>query len=130
MSKSINLDDIKCWIRPYETSKADDMLKIKKLLEENENNSRILVLGAKLNPGEVHQAHYHNNETVIVYGLRGNVIATIDGKDVEVRPNTLVYIPPNSIHRFVNNSNQEWECLAFAIGPKHKSLGNVWVNHR
>ncbi len=130
MSKSINLEDIKCWIRPYETSKADDMLKIKKLLEENEKNSRILVLGAKLNPGEVHQAHYHNNETVIVYGLRGNVIATIDGKDVEVRPNTLVYIPPNSIHRFVNNSNQEWECLAFAIGPKHESLGNVWVNHR
>ena len=127
MSKSINLDDLKYWVRAYEKSKPDDMLKIKKLLEENEGNYRVLVMGAKLNAGDVHQAHYHNNDAVIVYGLKGNAIATIDGKDVEVGPNTLVYIPPKSVHRFTNNSNKEWECIALAIGPKDIPLENVWI---
>jgi quercetin dioxygenase-like cupin family protein len=128
VSKSVNLDDVRNWVRAYEKSKPDDMLKIKKLLEENEGDYRVLVIGARLNPGEVHQAHYHNNEAVIVYGLKGNAVATIDGKDVEVGPNTLVYIPPKSVHRFANNSNEEWECIALAIGPKNVTLENVWVS--
>lgn len=65
MSKSIKLDDVKNWVRVYENSHPDDMLQIKKLLEENELDCRILVIGARLNPSDVHQAHYHNNETVI-----------------------------------------------------------------
>jgi len=128
VSKSINLDDVKEWVRAYEKSKPDDMLVIKKLLEENEGNYRVMIIGAKLNPGDVHQAHYHNHEAVIVYGLKGNAVATIDGEDVEVGPNTLVYIPPKSVHRFVNNSNEEWQCIALAIGPKDVPLENVWVS--
>ena len=128
MSKSINLDDVKNWVRAYEKSNPDDMLKIKKLLEEREGNYRVLVIGAKLNPGDVHQAHYHNNETVIVYGLKGKAIAIIDEKEIEVGPNTLVYIPPKSVHRFANNSDKEWECVALAIGSKDLPLENVWIN--
>ncbi|MEM2759191.1 MAG: cupin domain-containing protein [Nitrososphaerales archaeon] len=128
MSKSINLDDVKDWVRAYEKSNPADMLKIKKLLEESGDTHKILVISAKLDPGEVHQAHYHNNEVVIVYGLKGRAIASIDGKDIEVVPNTLVYIPAKSIHRFANNSNEKWECLALAIGAKDHPLENIWVN--
>jgi quercetin dioxygenase-like cupin family protein len=128
VSKSINLDDIKIWTRAYEKSNPSDLLKIKKLLEENEMNCKVLVIGAKLNPGDVHQPHYHNHESVIVYGLKGTAIATIDGKEIEVLPDTLVYIPPKSIHSFANRSDKEWECVALAIGPKDMPLENVWIN--
>ncbi|MFQ5941438.1 MAG: cupin domain-containing protein [Nitrososphaerales archaeon] len=128
MSKSINLDDVRDWVRAYEKSKPDDMLEIKKLLEQKESSYRLLVIGAKLNPGDVHQPHYHNNEAVIVYGLTGQAVATIDGRDVVVSPNTLVYIPPKSVHRFANNSNKVWECIALAIGQKDSAIENVWIN--
>lgn len=128
MSESINLDDVKEWVRAYEKSNPSDMLKVKKLLEKVESNYRILVIGARLNPGDVHQAHYHNNETVMVYGLKGKAVATIDGKDVKVLPNTFVYIPPRSVHRFANNFDEVWECIAIAVGSRDAPLENVWIN--
>jgi quercetin dioxygenase-like cupin family protein len=128
MSNSINLDDVKEWTKAYEETMPGDMLKIKKLLEETNGNSRILVIGAKLDPGDVHQPHYHDNATVIVYGLKGIAIATIDGRELEVRPNTLIYIPPKAIHKFVNKSREVWECIAVAIGPKDLPLENMWIS--
>jgi len=126
--KSINLDDLKEWFKAYEKSNPSDMLRIKKLLDENIDSCNLLVIGAKLEPGDVHQAHYHEHETVIVFGLRGKAVATVDGKDIEVTQDTLVYIPPMIVHKFANNSEQAWECVAIAIGPKDAKLENIWVN--
>lgn len=127
-AKSIKLNDSKEWVRIYEKSNPSDMLKIKKLLDESLDICNILVIGAKLEPGDVHQAHYHKHEAVIVYGLRGKAVATVDGKDIEVTPDTLVYIPPMAVHKFVNNSEQIWECIAMAVGSKGIKLENIWLN--
>jgi quercetin dioxygenase-like cupin family protein len=127
-AKSIKLDDLKEWLRVYEKSNPSDMLKIKKLLDESLDSCNILVIGAKLEPGDVHQAHYHTHEAVIVYGLRGKAIATINDKEIEVAPDTLVYIPPMAVHKFANNSKQVWECVAMAVGPKGVKLENIWIN--
>jgi len=127
-AKSIKLYDLKGWIRVYEKSNPSDMLKIKKLLDESLDSCNVLVIGAKLEPGDVHQAHYHKHETVIVYWLRGKAVATVDGKELEVAPDTLVYIPPMVVHKFANNSEQVWECVAMAVGPKGVKLENIWLN--
>jgi len=126
--KSIKLDDLKEWTRVYEKNNPNDMLKIKKLLEESFDSYDVLVIGAKLDPGDVHQAHYHKHEIIIVYGLRGKAIATVDGREIEVTPDTLVYIPPMAVHKFANNSEQVWECVAIAVGPRGVKLENIWVN--
>jgi len=126
--KSISLHDLKQWLRVYEKNNPDDMLKIKKLLDEDLDACNILVIGARLEPGDVHQPHYHKHETVIVYGLRGKADATIGEKEIEVSPDTLVYIPPTVVHKFVNKTEQVWECVAMAIGPKGIELENVWIN--
>jgi quercetin dioxygenase-like cupin family protein len=126
-ARSIKLDELK-WSRAYEKSNPSDMLKVKKVLDENLEKSRVLFIGARLEPGDVHQPHYHKYETVLVYGLRGTAIATIDGSDIEVGPDTFVYIPPMAVHRFANISNEIWECVAMAIGPKDSRLENVWIN--
>jgi quercetin dioxygenase-like cupin family protein len=126
-AKEIKLDDLKEWIRIYEKSNPTDMLKIKKLLDENLNTCNLLVIGAKLEPGDEHQAHYHKHETVIVYGLRGKAVATVDGKEIEVAPDTLVYIPPMAVHKFANKSKNVWECVAVAVGPKGIKLENIWL---
>jgi len=127
-AKSIKLYDLKEWIRVYEKSNPSDMLMIKKLLDESLDSCNVLVIGAKLEPGDVHQAHYHKHETVIVYGLRGKAVATVDGKEIDVAPDTLVYIPPMVVHKFTNNSEQAWECVAIAVGPKGIRLENIWLN--
>lgn len=127
-AKSIKLDDLKEWVRVYEKSNPSDMLKIKKLLDEGLGICNVLVIGAKLEPRDVHQEHYHKHETVIVYGLRGKAVATVDNMEIEVSPDTLVYIPPMTVHKFANNSEQVWECVAMAIGPKGIELENIWVN--
>lgn len=127
-AKSIKLDDLKEWFKVYEKSNPSDMLKTKKLLDESLDSCNLLVIGAKLEPGDVHQAHYHKHETVIVYGLRGKAVAIVDGKEIEVLQDTLLYIPPMAVHKFVNNSEQVWECVAIAVGPKDTKLENIWIN--
>ena len=127
-AKSVKLDDLKEWLRVYERNNPNDMLKVKKLVDESLDSCNLLVIGAKLEPGDVHQAHYHKHETVVVYGLRGKAVATLDGKEIEVKPDTLVYIPPMVVHKFANNSEQAWECVAIAVGPKGVKLENVWLN--
>lgn len=126
--KSISLHDLKQWLRAYEKSNPDDMLKVKKLLDEDLDACNILVIGARLEPGDVHQPHYHKHEIVIVYGLRGKADATIGDKEIEVWPDTLVYIPPMVVHKFANKTEQAWECVAMAIGPKGVELENIWIN--
>ena len=49
-------------------------------------------------------------------------------QEFEVAPDTLVYIPPMAVHKFTNNSEQAWECVAMAVGPKGIKLENIWLN--
>jgi quercetin dioxygenase-like cupin family protein len=126
--KSASLHDLKGWLRAYEKSNPDDMLKVKKLLDEDLDVCNILVIGARLEPGDVHQPHYHKHETVIVYGLRGKADATVGQKEIEVWPDTLVYIPPMVVHKFANKTEQVWECVGMAVGPKGVELENIWIN--
>ncbi len=127
-AKNIRLDDLKEWIRLYEGSNPSDMLKVKNLLDQTLGMCNVLVIGARLEPGDIHQPHYHKSEAVIVYGLRGSAVATVDGKEIKVTPDTLVFIPPMAVHQFVNNSKLVWECVAMAIGPKDTKLENIWIN--
>ena len=46
--------------------------------------------------------HYHVNRESVYIGVEGRAKATIDGKDIIIEPNTVVFIPPGEKHRLEN----------------------------
>ena len=80
-------------------------------------------------------AHIHDKEEEVVYCLEGKGEIIIDGKPEEIKPGTVVFMPPGSLHS-VNNTGDEMIKLLFAFSPAAK-IGayknynsNKPVNHK
>lgn len=58
---------------------------------------RMIVGLMRMKAGTGAEAHSHPNEQWI-YVLEGTFRATIEGKDVEVKPGSVLYIPANAVH--------------------------------
>ena len=63
--------------------------------------------------------HIHNNEEEVIYCLEGNGEAVIDGKNMKIKPGTVVYFPPGSLHS-INNTGKETIKLLFMFSPSAK----------
>lgn len=113
------------WIHPYKDHPTD-RLKIKLILNEKIKGNRIAGLEARIESGDVHQLHIHENEYVLVYSLKGKCVVTVGRKTRTVLPNTMIFIPPKVPHRFYNKFSSPWEGIAFAIGTKTK-IKNIWM---
>lgn len=113
------------WIYPAEDHPTD-RLKIRLLLDEKIKGKRLVALEAKIDPGKVHRLHVHQDEYVIVYSIKGHCLATIGKSSSIIKPNTIIFIPPNVPHRFENNTKKVWKAVAFVIGSKSK-IKNIWM---
>jgi quercetin dioxygenase-like cupin family protein len=114
------------WDHPYKKEHPTDKLKIRLMLNEKIKGERIVGLEARIEAGQVHQLHTHENEYVLVYSLKGKCQVTVGDKIKTVSPHTMIFIPPKVPHRFHNKSSSAWEGIAFAIGTKSK-INNVWM---
>lgn len=114
------------WIHPYKKEHPTDQLKIKLLLNEKISGSRIVGLKAKIESGNTHQLHIHENEYVLVYSLKGKCLVMIGDIRRIILPDTMIFIPPRVPHRFYNKYSMPWEGIAFAIGTRSK-INNVWM---
>lgn len=54
-------------------------------------------------PGRVLETHVHEEEDDAFYILEGEMIFTVEGKDVPAPPGTFVLVPPETEHAFRNN---------------------------
>lgn len=70
-------------------------------------------------PGKHAPGHIHNGEEEVVYCLEGTGELVIDGKVEKIRPGTVVYIPPKSLHS-VNNTGKKTIKLLFIFSPSVK----------
>jgi quercetin dioxygenase-like cupin family protein len=114
------------WSHPYKKEHPTDKLKIKPMLNEKIKGDRIVGLKARIESGQVHQLHTHQNEYVLVYSLSGKCIVRVGAKTRVISPHTMVFIPPKVPHRFHNKFSSAWEGIAFAIGTRSK-IKNVWM---
>lgn len=114
------------WTYPYKKEHPTDKLKIKLMLNEKIRGDRIVGLKARIESGQVHQLHTHENEYVLVYSLSGKCLVTVGKSKKIVLPDTMIFIPPKIPHRFYNKFSTPWEGIAFAIGTKSK-IYNVWM---
>src|SRR5512143_3901801 len=66
-------------------------------------------------------AHSHDHYEETIYGVRGVLTWTVQGKPIDVGPGEALCIPRGAVHRFDNNSDQEAMALCVitpaAIGP-------------
>jgi quercetin dioxygenase-like cupin family protein len=114
------------WVYPYKKEHPSDKIKIKLILNEKIKGDRIVGLKARIEAGQVHQLHTHENEYVLVYSLSGKCQVTVGTRVRVVSPHTVIFIPPKIPHRFHNKFSSAWEGIAFAIGTKSK-INNIWM---
>jgi quercetin dioxygenase-like cupin family protein len=114
------------WIHPYQKEHPTDKLKVKLMLNERIKGNRIVGLKARIESGQIHQLHTHQNEYVLVYSLKGKCLVTVGNSTKIVFPNTMIFIPPKIPHRFYNKYSYPWEGVAFAVGTKSK-IKNIWM---
>jgi quercetin dioxygenase-like cupin family protein len=56
--------------------------------------------------------HYHESWDEAVYGLAGEMLFTVDGKDVPVRPGETLFIKRGIVHGFRNETSSPATCLS------------------
>jgi quercetin dioxygenase-like cupin family protein len=80
----------------------------------------VMVPGAQRLAAPAH-SHEHYEETI--YGLRGVLTWTVDGKQIDVGSGQALCIPRGAVHRFDNNGKQDATALCLitpaAIGPQY-----------
>lgn len=68
-------------------------------------------------------AHSHDHYEETIYGVRGVLTWTVDGKPIDVGPGQALCIPRGAVHRFDNNGEQNATALCIitpaAIGPQY-----------
>ena len=68
-------------------------------------------------------AHSHDHYEETIYGLRGVLTWTVDGKRIDVGPGQALCIPRGAVHRFDNDGSEDTKVLCVAtpaqIGPQY-----------
>ena len=93
----------------------------------NKNNSKIYELTEKfptygnfsaayfeLPPNESDKKHYHPNMDETYFIVKGEATVLIDDETKRVRSGDLIFIPRNSVHCMINDSQEMLEFVAFS----------------
>ena len=83
---------------------------------------RMIVGLMRMNAGTGAEPHSHPNEQWI-YILEGTFRATIDGKQIDDKPGSVVYIPANTIH--AGKATPEADVLFFTVKDASHSLHGI-----
>jgi quercetin dioxygenase-like cupin family protein len=83
---------------------------------------RMIVGLMRMTAGTGAEAHSHPNEQWI-YILEGTFRATIDGKQFDAKPGSVVYIPANTIH--AGKATPEADVLFFTVKDASHSLHGI-----
>ncbi len=79
---------------------------------ENPGGAQISLGIFRFKPGKYSAPHVHDNEVEIYFTTAGRGKVVIGGRDYEVKPGTIAYIPPGVEHQPVNDGDGDWEFLA------------------
>jgi quercetin dioxygenase-like cupin family protein len=92
-----------------------------KLLASSETiGCKNLCAGVSFFPAGQHApGHIHEKEEEVIYCLEGVGEALIDNNNYEIKPGTVVYFPPGSLHS-IDNTGKETIKLLFMFSPAAK----------
>ncbi|MCY4402821.1 MAG: cupin domain-containing protein [Candidatus Poribacteria bacterium] len=77
------------------------------LIEPNIQNTKHLTMGLEeIDPDSEIPIHSHSKEEEVIFVFAGKGMAYVGGEEAEMEKGTVIYIPPNVEHRFVNTGDQ------------------------
>ncbi|GAA2775055.1 cupin domain-containing protein [Streptomyces rameus] len=79
-----------------------------------------------LEPGEYVSEHYHPYSEEFLYVVRGRMVATVDGRDIELAADEAIMVPIGTRHRLVNHGSES-ALAVFHLSPlaPEPRLGHV-----
>ncbi len=81
-----------------------------------------------LKPGQRGPAHSHEKEIEIYVILGGRGTITFNGKTRELSPESLVYVPPNTVHETVSTGPDNLLILGIFVPPiDFSEVKNNWI---
>jgi len=100
-------------------------------LDENDTQNHMTMFRCVIHPHvRMPAPHYHRHFDEAVYGLKGTVIFTIDGREVPIAPGDSCFIPRGIVHGFNNKTDDAIEFLSVItpgiLGPSYfKDIAEV-----
>jgi quercetin dioxygenase-like cupin family protein len=106
-------------INPSEEMLALGELRVRFLLTGNDTNGSVSIFELLVPAGQKLQAPSHKNDAYeeTLYGIKGVVTWTIDGKPFEVGPGKALCIPRGAVHRFDNFGTEDAMQLTIITPP-------------
>ena len=69
--------------------------------------------------------HYHKIKTETFYFLKGKGFLILNGGKIEIYPEKLIVVPPNSIHEWINKSDEPMEAILIKT---NNSLEDTYID--
>lgn len=64
--------------------------------------------------------HYHKIKTETFYFIKGKGTLILNGKQITILPEKFIVIPPNTIHEWINDSNEPMEAIILKTNNIHE----------
>jgi mannose-6-phosphate isomerase-like protein (cupin superfamily) len=124
-AKVIRPQEMPGWFYGYKSAPEVfplDRTRARAFLEEEIEGSNGLQFGiAELDPGDIHYLHHHEKEAEFYYVVSGSAKVTVDEEEIAATPGTLIYMPPGTKHKIVNDGKETfvimWGFNTFHIEP-------------
>jgi len=81
-----------------------------------------------LNPGGRIPAHLHEDIEHEQYVLKGRYTILLNGEEFKVEEGDVIYIPPRTVHEYVNDSGETAEFLC--IIPVRENYRTTWMDRK
>jgi len=100
-------------------------LEIRFLITGENSNGTVAVFELNVPAGQrlMAPAHSHDHYEETIYGIKGTLTLTVDGKLIGVAPGKALCIPRGAVHRFDNDGTEDVKVLCTvtpaAIGPQY-----------
>ena len=85
------------------------------------NNEELSIIQEKVPPGKSEIKHYHNISRQFFFILKGEGTIELPDRIVKLSKNEGLEIPPNTIHKFKNDSDRD---VIFLVVSSPKSHGD------
>ncbi|UPY34999.1 cupin domain-containing protein [Sediminicoccus sp. KRV36] len=88
-------------------------LEIRFLLEKQSTHGSLDMFELTVPAGaRVPLAHFHESWEETVYGLAGQMVWTVNGKEIITGPGDCIFIPRGAVHHFINRGTETAKALS------------------
>lgn len=99
---SIHRDDAKSYWQPVPANGYSTVM----LRAEDTASGKVAMGTQTVAPDSYVREHAHPEQEELIFVLEGEGIATVEGKEMPMRPGQLIYLGPNARHTFRNTTDR------------------------